>query len=596
MGLSHTVSGNIASFRTPSRVPIESLKFHFLPKQAAGTPTPENPIPIEGWTGFDWHQEGKNLIDKTELTGTDKVWWKGSIVLGYPDHCVTPLIAVKPGATYYLYRISTNSSGQSGQGYVCYFGKGGRSEYLGQENWQDRGVGNPHTVPDNAYYIGITVGTGHKDTAYLQFVGQETQYTPFVGVKSIPVTFPDGQTIYGGYYDPIVGELVSEYGMDIYDGVIKKITTMNFRVSDRFYALIGETRCQYGNNGYVISNMLKTQYNHGENICYQRPSEAGYLMDFGRTTICDLSLADYDALSNAEQTALANAYLADLYQNGTPLVIVYKFATPIHIPVTPQQLTAYLDHNNFWSDANDITEVTYAVTESKDILATRKMAAMFENGHHRVVNWNQLVKDSNFTGNTVDGSKWIAANSNKGSVSLENNIGTWTCTEAPSQYYQTGFTWAGGNASNYNYLAIPWNHKILVKVKAYCSVACKVRLFTLVGSGAHVWAYNQNILVDTWTDIIGFIPNRNENPTGEDDGFIKRFKPCIAGLNNISEIAVGTVFKIKDAMMVDLTQMFGLGNEPQTVAEFERICAINGIDLTTYQPYDAGSDRWLIVP
>ena len=58
---------------------------------------------------------------------------------------------------------------------------------------------------------------------------------------------------------------------------------------------------------------------------------------------------------------------------------------------------------------------------------------------------------------------------------------------------------------------------------------------------------------------------------------------------------VGDYVKIKNVYYVDLTLMFGAGNEP-TKAEFEHICEINGIDLTTYQPYDEGSDRWFIIP
>ena len=63
----------------------------------------------------------------------------------------------------------------------------------------------------------------------------------------------------------------------------------------------------------------------------------------------------------------------------------------------------------------------------------------------------------------------------------------------------------------------------------------------------------------------------------------------------MTTITVGSTFDCKNLMAFDLTQMFGLGNEP-TAAEFERICAINGIDLTTYQPYNAGTDRWMIIP
>ena len=65
---------------------------------------------------------------------------------------------------------------------------------------------------------------------------------------------------------------------------------------------------------------------------------------------------------------------------------------------------------------------------------------------------------------------------------------------------------------------------------------------------------------------------------------------------SVETLQMGDYAEVKDPILVDVTQMFGAGNEPSTVAEFERICEINGIDLTTYQPYDSGSDRWLIVP
>ena len=71
MGLSHTVSGDIASFRTPSRVPIESLKFHFLPKQeGSGDPSPTNIRPITGWTGLNGKRAGKNIFNIVPLEKT----------------------------------------------------------------------------------------------------------------------------------------------------------------------------------------------------------------------------------------------------------------------------------------------------------------------------------------------------------------------------------------------------------------------------------------------------------------------------------------------------------------------------------------------
>ena len=218
--------------------------------------------------------------------------------------------------------------------------------------------------------------------------------------------YSSDNTFYGGYIDPVAGEIVAEYKKHIYDGTTMKVV-MNFKTSDKFYGINRVSDCQYGNSGRVISNMLKTQYNHGGNVCYQRPSDPGYLMDFERSTICDLSLEEYDALTISEQTDLVNSYLAELYENGTPLIVIYKLIDPIHIPISAEDMKAYLDHNNFWSDANDITEVTYAVTESKDILEARKRAFATDNYNH-----GTLVFELNGDDAPVDGA-WIERKSNK---------------------------------------------------------------------------------------------------------------------------------------------------------------------------------------
>lgn len=48
-------------------------------------------------------------------------------------------------------------------------------------------------------------------------------------------------------------------------------------------------------------------------------------------------------------------------------------------------------------------------------------------------------------------------------------------------------------------------------------------------------------------------------------------------------------FQIKSPIYINLTAMFGLGNEP-TKAEFERLCEINNIDLTQAFPKDTGTE------
>lgn len=55
------------------------------------------------------------------------------------------------------------------------------------------------------------------------------------------------------------------------------------------------------------------------------------------------------------------------------------------------------------------------------------------------------------------------------------------------------------------------------------------------------------------------------------------YRPLIADRRS-SAGAVNAVIKIRNAMSINLTQMFGAGKEPN-LEEFEAQCALNGIDL-----------------
>ena len=56
----------------------------------------------------------------------------------------------------------------------------------------------------------------------------------------------------------------------------------------------------------------------------------------------------------------------------------------------------------------------------------------------------------------------------------------------------------------------------------------------------------------------------------------------------------GTVNVSRSPIFIDLTLMFGAGKEP-TLEEFERLCTLNGINTTKYQPIDAGTEKWWIM-
>lgn len=75
--LTHTVSGDIASFRSAARVPIESLKCHFLPiQEGSGDSSSSNVRNISGWNQVNIFHTGKNVMHVTAYSAGG--YWNSS--------------------------------------------------------------------------------------------------------------------------------------------------------------------------------------------------------------------------------------------------------------------------------------------------------------------------------------------------------------------------------------------------------------------------------------------------------------------------------------------------------------------------------------
>ena len=76
-----SATGNPVTFLTDLAKPLKSLVANFLPIQASGTPSPDNILPITGWTGLNVSHGGKNLLNKanvingyfSKVQGVDKI-------------------------------------------------------------------------------------------------------------------------------------------------------------------------------------------------------------------------------------------------------------------------------------------------------------------------------------------------------------------------------------------------------------------------------------------------------------------------------------------------------------------------------------------
>ena len=247
--LSHTVSGDIASFRTPSRVPIESLKIHFLPKQeGSGDASPVNRRNIVGWDSCNLLGSKRNFIrfgnrtlgypsSTAESQGTKRKFDIATYVAGLATSnywnrervsnvslsngvlTFTPVsvqtygigfpMILKPGT--YKFDATHNCRIIAS----CYYKEDGT--YISSESIHST---KSFTVPSTAYYtvIDFLGYTGTVATVTNVIVSKKTMtYEEYEG-NIIPLLWSDHGVEYGGYVDPVRGKLVAEWATYTFTG------------------------------------------------------------------------------------------------------------------------------------------------------------------------------------------------------------------------------------------------------------------------------------------------------------------------------------------------------------------------------------------
>lgn len=154
--------------------------------------------------------------------------------------------------------------------------------------------------------------------------------------------------------------------------------------------------------------------------------------------------------------------------------------------------------------------------------------------------WNQVVKDGNFT----TGTDWNV--SSQLTKSIANNKMTVTAT-AKSTY---------ANINQVLPSAMVNGHKTLVTCYVTMSQAEKIAF----GDGTALISGNISITANTRTFISSF---KTITATGRTK--ISMYTGRTAGLE------IGSTVIVENFMFFDLTEMFGAGNEPATIAEFQAL-------------------------
>ena len=381
--LTHTVKGPIASFRSADKAPIESLKLHFLPKQeGSGDPSPTNIRPITGWTGCNVYKTGKNMCH----------------VVGYSAHAVANPSATRGLANSYGTTISTvsyeNSDGKVvitqsecgspdipqsyKNGYVCVVVNGLMLNRNYTVSFKVTDIAsNPLNVNRSSIKVCGPTGGQHsvseiigdtiifKNVSFNRNVNQPNQtlfdiricglsftlsefmvkpvgdsdgiFEPYSG-ETISISWSDHGVEYGGYVDLIRGKLVAEYEM------------------------LTDTWGNWG-TAYDVGDGTTLRYKKFSNPVY------GNGITNHHTDYCNVVKYNYsNENGNPHYYIVASSYNCRVYlpndfSTDQVIQVIGKLITPIEYDLTPLELKAFLDHNNFWSDMNDDTEVEYCFTD-----------------------------------------------------------------------------------------------------------------------------------------------------------------------------------------------------------------------------------------
>ena len=308
---------NPVAFAATLAAPIKGLACAFSPVQAAGTPAPDNVLPISGWTNCNVVRCGKNLFGGTLGSGT------------YVD------INVVAGQKYTISAKMVDAS-------ISTFLQVKRTP-TGQESWET--VASPisnYTVAAKTF----TVESGYRYALYsnssytnvtdvqLELGSTATSYAPYTG-QTLAVQFPaEAGTIYGGYIDPVRG--------------VARATHYLARASkNQFGPAQGETQYRQTSAIYpstsIGTNITKARNTQKMNIgAIANPySETGY----GDYIGCFFSQ------NNLNYIRISGALYDALGDNDT-VEISYELATPIEYPLTPAVLKTLKGANVLYTSLN----------------------------------------------------------------------------------------------------------------------------------------------------------------------------------------------------------------------------------------------------
>lgn len=304
-----------------------------------------NICPISGWTGVKVTRTGKNLLDDSTLVhgglnssnGTESV----------TDQRVrTDYISLKAGT----YTVSRTSNSIITRCTLCVYDM--NENYLFDESYVSSWNALNFTftlTADRLVRFAFAMATNDTidldsvtGTLQLESGSTATAYEPYTGT-TIPVSFGEAGTVYGGTLDVINGVLtVTMASVDL--------GTLEWTANTRN----GRTRFATVSLRDVAAKPTTTQERTAFLCSELEPDSApiAWLPTSKNSTISFYSDATLYALYDDAPDAAAFTTAMSGVQ------LVYKLATPVTYQLTASEVTTLLGENNLWADTGDTT-LTY---------------------------------------------------------------------------------------------------------------------------------------------------------------------------------------------------------------------------------------------
>lgn len=351
-GLRDIDNGAIAcSITNPGNGTEMHMKFRVVvatTKQTSFSPY-SNLCPISGWAGAQVWRTGRNLVNVTPtLDGNRYVTFFGNHSVGD----ATTGIFLKAG-TYTL--SVSNPQGVNVGVYGCYLDDHAQITISGNGT-QTTKTGTLTLTKDrvlNFWLFFNVAGANYTDgiTVQLELGTTPTPYTPYTGT-TIPVTFTEAGTVYGGVWDVLNGVLTVDRAKYTIDS-----TTPIAQIADN---RDGNLRIKYASGipAYKVRASgicsafpvitTETAYNYAPSNCVFYSNGVFVMPPAG--------------VEHTEQ-----AYLQWLTSVGA-IEVVMELATPITIPLTPQEISTLAGQNVVWGDAGEVSLEYAGGGVSKDMM------------------------------------------------------------------------------------------------------------------------------------------------------------------------------------------------------------------------------------